>query len=68
MAEKWEKTENWNNYTDSGGQYAFDEEMLNRAFEEAKRIYKAQYTITYKQKEINKVCEDISIVIIYNHA
>jgi hypothetical protein len=27
MAEKWEKKENWNNYTDSGGQYTFDEEI-----------------------------------------
>ncbi|HHY39731.1 MAG TPA: isochorismatase family protein [Syntrophaceticus sp.] len=40
MAESWEKKENWSKFKDSGGQYAFDEEMLNRAFEEARRIYR----------------------------
>ena len=40
MAEKWEKKENWGKFKDSGGQYAFDEEMLDRAFEEARRIYR----------------------------
>ena len=31
MAEKWEKKKRRGKFKDSGGQYAFDEEMLNRA-------------------------------------
>jgi maleamate amidohydrolase len=38
--ENWEKKENWDKFTDSGGNYGFDEEVLNRAFEAAKKIYK----------------------------
>jgi hypothetical protein len=42
MAEKesWEKQETWDKYVDTGGEYKFDEEMLKRAFEEARKVYK----------------------------